>query len=202
LFFVKEFVKAREKEEGVRAAEREKEGGRELERGKGRHLCFFFFPLFLLSLSSYLRPGLADADELVRLHGGVGEGDELRVDADGRELLVEGESWGWGWRKRSRRGERKKKKRKSVETNGKKKETIAAVARPFLLVFSGGLTLLNDLPRACDVKRNLFLTPQAKEGMEKRSRRRREREQKEAKKEHGRRRKPIAERTTTATRGG
>jgi len=84
----------------------------------------------------------------------------------------------------------------------RKKETIAAVARPFLLVFSGGLTLLNDLPRACDVKRNPFLTPQAKEGMEKRSRRRREREQKEAKKEHGRRKKPIAERTTTATRGG
>ena len=38
--------------------------------------------------TTHLRPGLADADELVRLHGGVGEGDELRVDADGRELFL------------------------------------------------------------------------------------------------------------------
>jgi hypothetical protein len=38
--------------------------------------------------TTHLRPGLADADELVRLHGSVGEGDELRVDADGRELFL------------------------------------------------------------------------------------------------------------------
>lgn len=33
-----------------------------------------------------LRRGLADADVLLRLHGDMGEGDELRRDAEARQL--------------------------------------------------------------------------------------------------------------------
>jgi len=66
--------------------------------------CFFSFlsvpPQLLSLLSSHLGSRLADANELVGLHRRVGERDELRVDADGRELFV-----GWCWRLRSR-GER------------------------------------------------------------------------------------------------
>lgn len=98
-------------------------GGVRWEGGERKNVS-----LFLSSVSqqkrrkkTHLRPGLADADELVRLHGGVGEGDELRVDADGRELFfgfvgVEWQKEG-RWRRRSKkeRGERKKNKEEEEE---------------------------------------------------------------------------------------